>query len=402
MSNQKPGSRRETEKLFATRMVEFVRALQLVSDSLQRIREGQTRHLLTLSGQLRALLTERSRNAKPLLLDIAKELRQELRIYVMPGVKDSALPLRDGLVLHVAGFPITSQRQFAAQVEVSFPEVLNREVLFFKGNNYTAKTVIEWYANKAGGAHYSTRLPEDFAALVSIDLFNLQPQAQILVQFGEATLTAGRQLLKRFVDVEIHASVVVPPQEPNNIADVNYLFDAQYQNSPMRLSLVLNKRLMPSFFARGLQNLWLRVDSDRLIDWSKPRHLYAALRIEDDLSTALELAVDGVRVGRGRIDEPLFVLADPLNYEWFHNRSVDGKPQLFSFGVGEFVMFNRECSPVDAANNFVYFGKKMRDPDLTFLVYSPEAYGHSPKGTKDLKLAGSVQRDSASTILRGN
>src|SRR5882724_3356433 len=129
-------------------MVEFVRALQLVSDSLQRIRQGQTRHLLTLSGQLRALLTERSRNAKPLLLDIAKELRQDLHVYVMPGVKDSALPVRDGLVLHVAGFPITSQRQYAAQVEVSFPEVLNREVLFFKGNNYTAKTVIEWYANK--------------------------------------------------------------------------------------------------------------------------------------------------------------------------------------------------------------------------------------------------------------
>src|ERR1044072_4169171 len=168
---------REITKPLGDRVLELVQALQLVADSLQRIREGHIHHVITLSGQLRALLTERSKGAKPLLLDIAREVHEEIRGDCMPGVNDPAFPadLRKDLDFHVAGFPITSQRQFEAQIEKTFSQLLEHEILFFNGKNYTAKTVIEWYANKAGGAHYSTRLPEDFAMLLLRNPFNVRP-----------------------------------------------------------------------------------------------------------------------------------------------------------------------------------------------------------------------------------
>ncbi len=395
---------REVTKAFGTRTTEFVQALQLVADSLKRIRQGQIRHLVSLSGQLRALLVEKSKGTQPLLIDLAHKLQKELRVYCMPGVNDPDFPsqLRSDLVLHVSGFPITSERQFQAQIEMDFPELIDHEILTFKGNNYTAKSVIEWYANKAGGAHYSTRLPEDFAALISGNPLTFQPLANILTQIGDAALLAGRQLLKSLVDLELHALVVVPAQDPSGIADVNYLFDSQYEGSSMRLSLFLNKRLMPSFIARGLQGNWARVDSDRLIDWSAPRHLYAALRIEDDLATAMELAVDGVLVGRLRFEEPIFVLSDPLDYENFQNKSVDGPPQRFSFGLGEVRGYGQEMNPIDSAKLFLYFHDKRQDPDLPLCFYSAESYGHARKGTKNIQMTGSVRKETVRRVLGAN
>jgi len=391
---------KEISKPIGIRMLELVQALQIIADSLRQIRSGHVRHLVTLSGQLRALIAERSKGAKPLLLDIAREVQEELRVYCMPGVDNPAFPLpQKDLNLHVSGFPITSERQFSAQSEKTFSELLEHKILFFRGNKYTAKTVIEWYANKAGGAHYSTRLPEDFAALLLQSPFNLQPLANILRQMGDAVLLAGHRLLKKLVDFEIHLIVIVPPQTPEAIGEANYLLDLKYEGSSMRVSLGLNKRLMPSFFVSGLQGTWARVDSDRLIDWSMPRHLHAALRIEEDLSTVLELAVDGVRVGRSRVDEPLFVLSDPLDYEAFHNKPVDGPPQKFSMALAHLSMHGSELSPLDAARMFTYVNGQTADDDLSFVFYSPESYGHSPVGTKDVKMTGAVRKFKAKTLL---
>ena len=51
----------------------------------------------------------------------------------------------------MSGFPITAERQFEAQLKMTFPEVLDRDIVTFQGNNYTPRKLIEWYANKTGG-----------------------------------------------------------------------------------------------------------------------------------------------------------------------------------------------------------------------------------------------------------
>jgi hypothetical protein len=303
------------------------------------------------------------------------------------------------MVLHVSGFPMTPQRQFAAQHELTFPELLDREVIFYRGNTYNVRKIIEWYANWAGGAHYSRQLPEDFAALLSLNPVNLQPIANALVQVGQATLTAGRDLLKSIVDVEIHAIIVVPPQRHDQIGEVNWLLDARYDGSDMRLALMLNKRLMPSFLVCGLQGVCARVDSDRLVDWSAPRHLHASASIDESLDTVLELAVDGQRVGRLRVPEPLFVLSDPLDYDLFHNRAVDGEPQQFSFGFSEVIMFGRELAPVDSANILLHCEARRKALDSQLVLYTPLSFGRAERGTKDMKMTGSVQHTKVRDAL---
>jgi hypothetical protein len=381
---------RELGKPFAVRTVELLQGLQLIADSIQKVREGEIRYLIVLSGQLRSLVAERSKGEGPLLLDVAEKFGKDLAIHCMPGVDDPTFPeaLRKDLVLLVAGFPVTLERQFPAQREMLLSKFLDEDLILFRGTNYSPRKIIEWYANKAGGSHYSSSIPEDFVALMSLNLKNMQPLANLLVQIGEATLAAGRQLLRSVVDFDIYALVVVPEQEAGAVRDVNYLFDSQYEGSDMRISLSLNSRLMPSFFVSGLQGVWARVDCDRMVDWSEPRLLHATLLIEDDLSTTMELAVDGVRVGRGNIKAPLFVLSDPLDYDSYHNRAADGQPQRFSFAVGQVLMIGRDLGPEERANMLLYVSGKRSEPDLRVISYSPEAFARAERGTKHLTSSG--------------
>ena len=381
---------RELGKPFAVRTVELLQGLQLIADSLYRVREGEIRYLTVLSGQLRSLVAERSKGEAPLLLHVAEKFGSTLEIYCMPGIDDSGLPseIRKDLVLHVAGFPVTLQRQFEAQRKIDLREFLDLKLIQFKSNDYSPRTIIEWYANKSGGSHYSSKIPEDFAALLALNLMNMQPLANLLVQIGDAVLAMGRSLLRAKIEFEIFALVVVPRQRDGAIKNVNYLFDSKYEGSEMRLCISLNARLIPSFFASGLQGAWARVDCDRLIDWSEPRLIHATLVLEEDLSTTLELAIDGFRVGRTNVKEPLFVLADPLDYAFYHNKGFDEEPQNFTFGVGSLVMIGRELGPEERANVLLHIGRERVDPELKVMLFSPQAFGLAEKGTKNLAISG--------------
>ncbi len=384
------------------RTVELVRALQLIHDAIGRVRQGEVRYLAAMAGQLRALLTERTRTADPLLLHLASVLKQELNVYCMPDVNDPEFPpsLKDALLLHIAGFPVTANRQLAAQVPLAIEDLLARDIIFFRDRKYTVRTIIEWFANKAGGAHYSRQLPEDFASLLTMSPFGqMAPIANALLQVGEATATAGRQLLKSVVDFEIHTLIAVPQQDPKGLADLNVLFDARYEGTTMRLTLALDRQLKPVFVAQGLQGVAATVRADRLADWREAHHLHAACCIQEDFATRFELAVDGQVVGRVFVPEPLFVLADPLDYESYHNRSVDGAPQNFSFAVGHVLMLNSDIDLMTRARVMLFMNEKRQNPEQAMILYGPNSFGHSPRGTKDLELTGSYRREKAADVL---
>src|SRR5688500_12249853 len=133
---------REVEKSLSTRVVELIRALQVLADSAKAVREGRLHQIIPLSGQVRALLTDRSTQAGPLLLEIARFLGQPIELFSMPEVTDPPLPgsLAEGLVLHVRGFPVTTHRQLPAQEAVHIEDFLDRRLLWYEGTRYSVRT----------------------------------------------------------------------------------------------------------------------------------------------------------------------------------------------------------------------------------------------------------------------
>lgn len=145
------------------RVLELLGSLRVIQDSLQLVRAGRVHQLIPVYGQLRAILRERRRGSKPLLLDLADELQHDLHVFSMPDVVASPPPITRGLVLHVAGPPFTMMREFPLQEEQKLRDLLDYKLVKYRDKLYSIGDVIEFFANKAGGAHYSKDLPKDFA-----------------------------------------------------------------------------------------------------------------------------------------------------------------------------------------------------------------------------------------------
>ena len=74
-----------TTKTIGDRVIELTKALQVIRDSLNLIRQGKTYQIIPLCGQLRALLTDKSQSKKnkPLLVDLAVLLQKRLSVFAM-------------------------------------------------------------------------------------------------------------------------------------------------------------------------------------------------------------------------------------------------------------------------------------------------------------------------------
>ena len=161
----------EVEKNIGHRLEELIQSLFVIRDSLELVRKGERHQLIPLYGQLRALLCDKSQTKnKPLLRSLAESVDVSLDVHCMPGVDDPRFPeeLRESLVFHLSGFPVTLRRQLPAQITVALEDFIERDILHYKERRYSVRNIIDWFANQAGGAHFSLRAPRDFLALLHV------------------------------------------------------------------------------------------------------------------------------------------------------------------------------------------------------------------------------------------
>ena len=120
------------------RIQELIQSLQVMNDSLEAVQQGRLYQLIPLYGQLRALLSEKSKHNQPLLLTIAEEISMQLNLYCMSDVNDKDFPseFKQDLVLHLSGFPASIEQELPGQHIIKLEDFLNRKILFFKGREY--------------------------------------------------------------------------------------------------------------------------------------------------------------------------------------------------------------------------------------------------------------------------
>ena len=260
---------RPKPKPLGERIQELIQGLQVIRDSLEAVRQGKLHQIIPVYGQLRALLSEKRKGNHPLLLNIAKELRLALEFYCMPAADDLPDQLKKNLVFHLSGFPVTLEQELPAQTLVSAEKFLNQKILIFNERPYLAKDIIAFFANKAGGAHYSPDLPEDFEQLLSFGLSGQPVLVNALLQMADVTYRLGVRLLKLQGDLEIHILIFVPNQEVKQPA---YIIDNKYPDAPMRVFCRVEPGIKLSFGVTSIQGITAVVAISRLIDWSRPHH----------------------------------------------------------------------------------------------------------------------------------
>lgn len=379
------------------RIQELIQGLQVIRDSLDAVRQGKLHQIIPVYGQLRALLSEKSKGNHPLLLNMAKELSLSLEFYCMSGAGELPDQLKKDLVFHLSGFPVTLEQELPGQTLVSAEKFLNQKILIYNERPYLAKDIIAFFANKAGGAHYSPDLPEDFAQLLSFGLSGQPVLVNALLQMADVTYRLGVRLLKLQADLEIHVLMFVPHQEVKRPA---YIIDNKYPDAPMRVFCRVEPGMKLSFGVTSIQGITAVVSINRLIDWSKPHHFTLSLVIENDLSTKLVIALDGENVAKLDVPHPLFVANNFLQYRSYQNRSDEDANAGLDFGLIEIAMFGKNLPLKEQAQMFLYFEQQLTKEGQRCVYFEKGQYGCAVPGTNDLQMTNSPVMWSVSKLLK--
>jgi hypothetical protein len=379
------------------RLSELLQSLQVIQDCLHLVRHGRRHQLIPISGQLRSLLTERSKGTKPLLLGLAADLNADLHVYAMPGVAKAVLPAADGLLLHVSGFPLSLERENRRQEQMSIAKFLDHKIVRYKTRTYRVRDIIEFYANKAGGSHYSSDIPKDFAEILSLTLGGQTVLGSGLQQIAELVLQSGIRVFKKLVEFEINLAVWIPKQDLSQSA---HLLDHVYPGTQMRVAAGVLPGMNLFFTAQGLNGERLDCNIADL-DWTKPHQLSFAHTLRDDLRSELSIGVDGTVISTVTGDGPILVVNDPRQYQSFVNRSQEDPGAGMTMGLVEQTCHAKSFSASERAKLAGYFRQRLSKSGMKAILFKPSQYGSAAPGTKDLTMTGHPVSADLSQLVAG-
>jgi hypothetical protein len=388
-------------KPLGLRIIELLHSLQVIRDSIEGVRQGKPYQFLPLYGQMRSLLTERSKGNEPLLVDLARIIGHEMRLYMMPATDDPSIPeilKRSDLVLHLAGFPLALRSELPAHREVSLEDFLNAKILAYKGAEYTAREVIELLANTAGGAHFAPKLSQDFAELMQFGFLGQPMLANALLQISQITFALGVRMLRTQIDREFHALVAIPLQ---SLSRESFLIDSRYPDSLMAFRIHVTPQRAVVVTARGIDGVSFQLTSGSGVSSEEPHHLAFMLRLSDELRSDASLYLDGIQVAHLVIPQPVFLLAAHRDFDEYYNRSQEDASAGLTFGLGVVQAYSGDRSMADQGAIFLHFRARAAEPDAAAILFVRDSFGRSPPGETDIAFTGTVRKSSLRKVLEG-
>jgi hypothetical protein len=372
-------------KLLGDRIQELIQSLQVIRDSLEAVLQGKTHQIIPVYGQLRSLISEKSKNNHPLLLDIAKQVGFPLYFYCMVDADGLPEELKKNSILRFSGFPVTLQKEMPGQVQISIEKFLNHKIIIYKNISYSVKDIISFFANKAGGAHYSTDVPKDFMNLLSVSISGQPVLVNALLQIADIVYKLGVSLLKNQADFETHIVAYIPPQELKNPC---HIIDNKYPESHMKIFYRLDPKMKLCFGVTSIQGSTAIVNASCIIDWSKVNHFTFSFTIKNNLFTRMSIALEGEEIGELDIPHPLFVVNNLINYESYHNRSEKDENDGIEFGMITIAMYQK-LTLIERGRMHLYFDELISKEDLECLYFRKGQYGYAKPGTNDIEMFNS-------------
>ncbi len=364
------------------------------------MRAGKDYQIVPLSGQLRALLTDRTRHAKPLLLDLAKQFDHSLSVYATTDVDNAPITpkIADDVLLRFTGIYFSLTRELPEQFQITIEQALERNVVNYQGSRHTLEEVIEFFANRAGGAHYSKIFPREIGELVALSVFGVSPLKGVAWQVGFVTLRLGMELLRSLTEFEIHFAVTIAKQ---TLQQPGFLLDAVYPGQLMGHAVYLDPLGRIHFDMQDIVGTRAQLLSNRVVPFDKPFHFSIRHTWTDLLESEFEMTMEGQRAGFGRSARPLFVVAETPGYDILLNRSHQGPNSGLAFCLGDMMMV-RVGSVAQRVGILDEMLKAGDDPETPCVEYEPTEFTHMPPGTVSLPAPDGLRTAKLGSYKRPN
>lgn len=379
----------EIPKGSADLVADLLQSLQVLRDACAGLSSGGRHNALPLSGQLRALLLERSRRALPLLPALTTELGLNPTIWVMPGAGDILPPGVPKPIMHLAGFPFSLDQRLPAQVELALTDLGDHKLIERDEESYSLRQVVEYYANKAGGAHFSKTVPPGLASILSTEVGDMLSMRDAvlnaLMQIGQAVYAVGVDSVRRLTNFDAFFDVGVV-----DVGSRAVLLDALYPGSLMRLSVIVTDKRILEVRAAGIGGAVVGARLERVVDWSQPHVIHVSLRHDDSLQARLDVALDdGSIAASGLSQVPIFLSSALEQYDVCVNRLADGELGDSSIALAQWALLGF-ASDLDVARGFARFAHTSEPVERKTVHYHQESFGRAAPGARDLRNEGRV------------
>lgn len=391
-----PSSRNQmVSKSLGMRINELTQSLLVMRDCIDLVRRGKLHHFLPLYGQLRLLLTEKSRNNEPLLLAVSKGLGIPLNVGFTPlnhrTAPENTIAIWVPLDLNI--------EPNAFDDLLTIDEFLDSSALYFDGRPYTSRELIRSFAVNRGGAHFSA--PSDFASMVA---FMEQPLQHNLLEIAEATYTLGVRLLQNIRDLEIHAYVAFPKQTFTQDA---YVFDFKYPSNvhefcPLRLYCKFRTGGRLVFGVVDLNGASYETEGLTGVLGSEPFvHLAASVHVRNDLKTDLCLCMNDNLSSSVTVDIPLAILHNLYEYTCYYNRSYEDEKAGLTYANTALVIGAAKWSQEDKNNTREIWRHLVQNQEKPCALFQVGDYLYQEPGVKDMQASDNLRWTTVREVKSG-
>lgn len=269
------------------RFLDLITSLQLVHDANKQIADGNVHHIISLSGQLRALLTEKSNKLEPLLFYIADKIDEKLDIYAMELTEYPYLGAEPEL--NYMNAMISSHRIFENQKVFRFEDFIQEGIFLYKGAKYSYANIIAIFANRAGGAHYAENIESNFLDQMRFNLGGLSPMHRIISDIGKAVEELGRRVIERIFtsDISLHFCI-------DGVIEQQFcLLDAFHSSGRMSIEAYVNNEGCVRIKLWGLQSREIEFETGPCINFDRSNILAIRTSIGENFHTYVTVSISG-------------------------------------------------------------------------------------------------------------
>lgn len=380
------------EKPLVIRLPELAQSLQIINDSYDLISNGKEYQFIPIYGQLRSLLTEKSKNQTPLLFELADKFNEKLELFYIPFEDlPEDLPKVD---YHYMSPEISCEKKEKNQIIIEFKDFLMCDIILLNSRKYKINFVINALANKFGGSHYASKIEQEIAELFYFTIFNKNILNQIIFQIGKVTLELGTKVVQKLNQLCFYYSIYLPNQE---LSEQQYLIDYYSKSYGLRYSLLLDKARQLAIRVIDLnKNVWI-FKSDKPVSFETILNLQVIIGFSKNLKSVFRLIVNNEALIDQQIE--LFVpISNEMHlFDCYYNRSQENEDDGLSFLLYETII--RVILPDEnETKSILNYMQSKNIINGKGIFFSKGNYGLTTQGERDMKMHGIVKHVSVEDI----
>jgi len=354
------------------RLIEFFQSMCIISDCFDLISQGKLHQLIPLYGQLRALLTDDAKKNIPLMKDIASILDVKLLLYYSEA-QSQGIGMPEP-VFQMDTLFVSLEKEFSHQVQIDLFDFIDKPTIKVNENFYKLNEIIDFLANKSGGAHYANKIETYVNELFSYNQFRfngISPTEQLLIQFGKIIYELGNKILDRLTSLHIIFSCYIDKQE---LEGDSIILDFASSKTSLRFLLFLNKdKFIGIHIVDATGNPFTFV-SDKPIDLNDIcKTIEVELNINSDFKNEIKLIINDVVFINTKSNVPFFFINELGSFDFFINRSreIDNNGLFISHGTMSAFNTVLDNDKIEHKNKFK---KDLEESDI-FRTFHKGSYG---------------------------